>query len=226
MYSLIKKLERLPLFSENSAAKLLNTSPKYVRTLLYRLSKRGLIKRIERGKYTCHTDIMIFGTYLTIPSYFSLWTALRYYNATQQQPSSIFVTSPISKKKVTFDSTDIIFVKSKNIFGFKKERYLDFDIFIAEPEKAILDSLLYKLPIDEVVYALNNLELDYEKLTDYASKTKNKALIKRLGFILETVKEKDLGLKIKDTNYTLLDYFGPKKGSKNKKWRIIVNKGL
>src|SRR3989344_7428729 len=97
---LLKKLERLPLFTENDVAKIVNKSPKYIRTLLFRLNKEKLIRRIEKGKYTLHEDVLIFASHIVIPSYISLWTALRYYNMTQQQPTLFFVLSKIKRKNI------------------------------------------------------------------------------------------------------------------------------
>lgn len=218
---LLKKLENFPLFAENDIAKIINKSPKYVRTLLYRLNKKKVIRRIEKGKYTVYEDTLIFASHIVNPSYLSLWTALRYYNMTQQQPTSFFVISSVKRKGIK--SSKIIFVSTKHMFGYKKERYSDFDIFIAEPEKAIIDSLLYKIPIEDINFALEKEDINFEKLSEYAKKTKNKSLIKRLGYLLEKKKNNSYGLKALDNNYILLDYLGKKKGGKNKKWKLIIN---
>ncbi len=110
------------------------------------------------------------------------------------------------------------------MFGYKKERYSDFDIFMAEPEKAIIDLLLFKVPIDDVKLALEKEDLDFNKLSEHAKKTKNKSLMKRLGYLLEQKKSSSYGLKALDNNYILLDYLGKKKGIKDKRWRLIINK--
>ena len=61
----------------------------------------------------------------------------------------------------------------------------------------------------------------------YALKTKNKSLIKRLGYIMENFGLNAEGLsKHLDNNYILLDWNGVKKGTKNKKWKIIENRRL
>ena len=220
---LLKKLERLPLFTENDISKVINKGPKYTRTLLYRLNKQGIIKRVERGKYTLYEDILIYASYIVTPSYLSLWTALKYYHMTQQQPTGFFVLSRIKRKKIRLDSSEVIFLSTKHMFGYKKERYSDFDIFIADPEKTIIDSLLFKLPIEDVYNALDNKKIDFKKLSVYAKRTKNFSLIKRLGFMLERKKGKNYGLKALDNNYVLLDYLGKKKGKKNKIWKLIIN---
>lgn len=220
---LLKKLETFPMFTENDVAKITNKSPEYVRKLLYRANREGLIKRIERGKYTLHEDGMVFASYLSIPSYISLWSALRYYNMTQLQPYAIFVMSPVSKIIVKFQNTSIVFKKTKHMFGYKKERYADFNIFMAEREKAIIDSMLFKLPLQDIAEALNDKELDFEKLSEYAKKTKSISLMKRLGYILEKKKGNSYGLNALDNNYALLDYLGKKKGRKDRRWKLVIN---
>ena len=223
---LLKKLENYPLFTEKDLAKIINKSPKYVKTLLYRLNKQDFIKRIERGKYTLYNDPLIFSTYIMIPSYLSLWTAFRYYNWIQQQPFEIFVVSHINKKSIRFQNTKIMFFKTKHIFGYKKERYSDFDIFIAEKEKAIIDALLFHLPIEDIINALEDKEIDFIKLAEYSKRTKNVSLIKRLGYILEKKKNNSCGLKALDNNYIPLDYLKKKKGKKDSKWKLIINTEL
>ena len=218
---LLKKLERLPLFTENDVAKIVNKSPKYIRTLLFRLNKEKLIRRIEKGKYTLHEDVLIFASHIVIPSYISLWTALRYYNMTQQQPTSFFILSRIKRKNI--NNLNINFLSTKHMFGYKKERYSDFDIFMASPEKAIIDSLLFKLPIEDIKIALEKESIDFKRLSEYAKKTKNKSLIKRLGYLLEKEKNNSYALKALDNNYILLNYLGGKKGKKDKKWKLIIN---
>lgn len=220
---LLKKLERSPLFTENDVSKIINKSPEYVKTLLYRLNKQNLIKRIEKGKYTVYDDPMLFSSHIITPSYLSLWTAFRFYNMTQQQPFAIFVISAINKKKLKFQNIDIMFFKTKRMFGYKKERYADFDIFIAEKEKAVIDALLFKIPIQDIIYALESEELNFEKLAEYAKKTNNSSLIKRLGYILQTKKEKNYGLKALDNNYIPLDYLNKKKGKKDSAWKLVIN---
>src|SRR3989344_419644 len=223
---LLRILQEYPLFTENDVAKIVDKRADYVKTLLYRLRKQKLIHRVERGKYTLHDDVLIFASFISVPSYISLWTALRHYNLTEQLPKTIFVVVPKTRKSFKFQGTSIEFVKSKHFFGFRKERYRDFDIFIAEPEKAVIDSLLSrKIPLDEIAKAIKTKELRTEKLIDYSIKTKNKSLIKRMGFILEEnhLECKKLE-KFVDNNYICLDLMLGKTGEKNKKLRIIDNR--
>lgn len=223
---LLKILQDYPLFTTNEIAKILDKKPEYIKTLVYRLGKQKLVYKIERGKFSVYGDPLIFASFIYIPSYLSLWTAFRYYNLTEQLPKTIFVMVPKSRKALKSQNARIEFIKTKYFFGFKKERYGDFDIFMAEPEKALIDSLLSKkVPLDEIIKAIKTKQLNKEKLIDYSIKIKNKTLIKRLGFILEENNLKCERLKkFIDGNYVLLDSALSKKGKKDKKWKIIDNR--
>ena len=220
---LLKKLERFPLFTQNDIAKIINKDSEYVKTLLYRLNKEGFIKKIERGKYTIYDNILIFASYITTPSYFSLWTALRYYNLTQQQPKKFFVACSTKRKNIKLKDSEIVFLFTKHMFGYKKDRYNDFDIFIADPEKIIIDSLLFKIPIEDISIALDDNNLNFKKISEYAMRTGNISLIKRLGYLLDKKKGDSYELKALDNNYIPLNYLGKKKGKKNTKWKVLVN---
>ena len=218
---LLKQLDLYPLFTEKDVFKLTKTTKKYVRTLLSRLLKKGYIYRIERGKYSLYDDPLIFSSHLTKPSYLSLWTALRYHNLTQQQPQAIYVMVQKSKKKIQLKNATIHFIVTKHFFGYKTERYRDFDIQVADPEKAIIDSLLAHLPLSYIIEAIELLDSP-QKLAHYALKTKNSSLVKRVGYLLEKYKNSSFGLTYQDYNYIHLDYHHKKNGKKDKKWKLIL----
>jgi predicted transcriptional regulator of viral defense system len=217
---LLKQLDLYPVFTEKDLLKLTKTTKKYARTLLSRLQKKGYIFRIERGKYSLYDDPLVFASHLTTPSYLSLWTALRYHNLTQQQPQNIFVMVKSPKRKAHLQNTTLNFMVTKQFWGYKTKRYRDFDIFMAEPEKAIIDSLLAHLPLEYITEAIE-MHQNPQKLAEYAQKTKNHSLIKRLGYLLEKHKQNACGLKPLDYNYIHLNYT-KKKGKKDKKWRLIL----
>ncbi len=225
---LIKKLRQFPLFSFNEFVRLTGMSSEYARLYLFRLKKDGLIFQIERGKYSVYDDSMIFSSFINVPSYISFWTAFRFYNFTEQLPSDIMIAVPRTRTDIAFQGTNIRFFKTKYFWGYKKQRYKDFDIFLAEKEKGILDAFLLKnTPFDEIVKALQSKEYDALKLVEYGIRTKNKSLIKRVGYIMEYLGfNTEKLLKFIDNNYVLLDWNGTKKGKKIKKWKIIENRRL
>ncbi|MEK6903911.1 MAG: hypothetical protein AABW64_04675 [Nanoarchaeota archaeon] len=222
---LLQQLEKYPLFTFNEFVRLTRKSATYCRTRVYRLKKQKLIFEIEKGKYTVHDDPLIFSSHILSPSYISFWTALRYYNLTEQLPLPVMVASPRSKKNISFRHTTIVFYKTKHVWGYTKTRYGLFDIFMADAEKSIIDCLLSNtVPFAEIVKAISSPEIDVEKLQAYALKTKNNSLIKRIGYLLEQRAYNAEKLQAYlDYNYVPLDPSGRKKGQKHKKWRILDN---
>ena len=105
-------------------------------------------------------------------------------------------------------------------------------ITIAEKEKAIIDSLLfskYAGGMKEITrcikYALNNININ--KLINYALRIESKAVLRRLGYILEELKFSEKILKkIKckiGKGYVLLDPSLKRKNNLNKRWLLDVN---
>ena len=228
---IIRELEKQPVFNLKKVKEIIGKKGNYAKLVAFRLKKQKLILEIERNKYTVQKDPLIIASNLSWPSYISCWSALRYHNLTEQLPQNIFIVTTRARKKrrINFLETKMIFIKisPKYFFGYKKEIYNGFEIFIAEKEKALIDSaLLKKISFSELAEIIkNNKEnLDFDLLINYLIKIKNKTLIKRFGFLLEK-----LGFSIKklekfiDYKYITLDYAVQKNGRKNKKWKIIEN---
>lgn len=225
---IIRELEKRPLFTFNEFVRMIAKTQKYARTYLYRLKKENHIFQVERGKYTVFDDPMIVSSHIMVPSYISFWTAIRFHNLTEQLPVDIMIAVPKSKKAIEFQGVKLRFFKMKHMWGYKKQRYRDFDIFVAEKEKCIVDSLLLKnTPFDEIAKAVKTKDFDARKLAEYGIKAGNKSLMKRLGYLMENFElETEKLARHLDNNYILLDWSGTEKGKKDKKWKIIVNRRL
>jgi predicted transcriptional regulator of viral defense system len=134
------------------------------------------------------------------------------------------------RKQLSYDNNTIQFIKfnKSRFFGFKRETLDDKFIFVAEVEKAILDSLYLPkyCPISETFFALKNAKLDIKKLLDYAKRMKSLAVIKRLGYLLEMIGINATKIKTSFKNYTLLNPTLQKVGEKNERWKLIINEVL
>jgi len=228
---LIRELEKYPVFNLKVLKDIIKKENNYTKLVAYRLKKAKLILEIEKNKYTTNKDALVIASSMVWPSYLSCWTALRYHNLTEQLPKEIFLITPKSRKKkiVKFNGTQIFFIKTKPeyFFGYNKENYKDADIFIADKEKTIIDTVLFKKAsfseISEIVK--NNMEnLDFSLMTEYLIKINNKNMIKRFGFLFDSLNiESNKLRRFINYNYIILDYAVLKKGKKNKKWRVIEN---
>lgn len=208
-----------PLFTLNDAQRALGMNRASLCEKLSRLARRGKIDRIERGKYTVHDDPMIYATYIETPSYASLWSALRYYDLTTQQPTRVQVMTPTSRT----DLPEVDFYQTSQMFGFGRRRYDDFEIFVADEERLLVDCLSGRevsvADLWELVEAV-----DPERAAAYAERFGSNAVKKRLGYLLEQVRDIVVEeLRVLDRNYPLLDLSGPDEGEPDSRWRLRVN---
>ncbi|MBU2638656.1 MAG: hypothetical protein KJ955_06795 [Nanoarchaeota archaeon] len=229
---LLEQLKKYPVFDLTKVARNVKTEEIYLKLLVHRLARKKVIQSIERNKYTMYKDPWVVASHLIWPSYISSWAALRYHNLTEQLPGTIEVVTSKKRRKreLSFQGMKIKFIitKPRLVFGFAKILSEEREIFVAEPEKALLDAALFKSmsfsEISEIV--ISNLpRLQKEKLIAYLIKVGNKSLIKRFGFVLDYAGKDYYGRlqKYVDHNYIALDYSLPRTGKKNIKWKVIDN---
>lgn len=227
---LLGYLKGYPVFNSGMVRDKAGKSSDYTNLLIHRLVKRGLVYKIEKGKYTVFKDAFLIASRIAWPSYISCWSALKYHNLTEQVPHDVTVLTTADKKAITFNSVEIRFckLKPKFFFGYEKAKYAGFEIFVADVEKSVIDSaLLGEVSFSELKEIIsNNLdEIRVAKFIRYLKKVGNRSLIKRFGYTFEAL-GKDCFGKLKkyvDATYVLLDASKKVSGNRNKKWRLIVN---
>ncbi|MBN1860859.1 MAG: hypothetical protein JW840_05295 [Candidatus Thermoplasmatota archaeon] len=230
----LKRLATYPTFNINTVATIIEKDLPYARLHVNRLKQRGLIHQLQRNVYTVHTDPLIIASRICWPSYISLWAALRYHNLTEQLPHTITIitTQKKSRREISLSNTKIIFeqIRPQWFFGFTKITISDFEIFMAEPEKALIDALLLKRISASEIYSIlqtHSKELSTEHLIEYIQKTQNKALAKRFGWMLSSLGCQHLA-KLKQMTYETvipLDHSRPLKGKKDSDWGVFINIG-
>ena len=231
---IVKKLEEYPTFNIDTFANIIDNDKTYAKVFLNRLKNRGIITQIQRNVYTVQEDPLIIASRIIWPSYISLWAAFRHHNLTEQIPSKISVITARSKsrKNIQMMNTTIIFEKIRPswFFGFSKINIQDFEVFMAEPEKALIDAvLLKKISTAEIYFILkeNIKNISTIKIVDYIIRTENHALAKRFGWMLESLGCKYVKRLKKQTYKTMipLDITRPITGLHDKKWGVVVNIG-
>lgn len=173
----------LKTFTINDAVKIIGKRANYVSLFL---SKIDSIKHLERGKYYVEgTDPAEVASNIIHPSYISLAYSLAYYHGITQIPVSIDLMSLRQHKTLRIEGYDIRFIKLKRerFFGYRN----DGGVFIADQEKAIVDCLAFNVDFFYVSEGFANLKdsMDIKRLKRYAKAMEDKALINRLGFLLE-----------------------------------------
>lgn len=150
---------------------------KMERNVLYvalnRFVKSGVLIRLKKGVYTPEFQSLDLGktaNELYYPSYLSFESALSRYGVLSQIPYTLtFATTRITKK-LNLAGREIEYRKLKNelFFGF----ILTNGVYIAEPEKAVLDEL-YLISKGRAASEINEwsfVGLDKEKFLDYSQK--------------------------------------------------------
>ena len=232
---LLRELRKTPTFNNKRVRELIGKDRRYTWLVVHRLKREKLITQIEKDKYTVHDDPLLVASSLTWPSYVSCWAALRHHDLTEQLPTVIHVVTTRGRKRreVEFGRARIVFIRTKPsyFFGFEKIRLSDLDVFMADPEKALIDSAFFRQSsfsevVDMVGKNLNSIDIG--KLVDYLLKIENSALAKRFGFLLEKLGAEAHGKlgKFIGGNYTKLDYAMPAKGEKSERWMVMDNVGL
>ena len=169
-------VKNMPVFTTKQISALIGED--YAKVYLHRLIKRGRIIKLKRGYYTVHDDPVIFASHIYYPSYISLLYAFQHYGTTTQLPRLIDVMT-CRKDSIL----EIEFIKIRYLWGYHTIRYRDFEIFIAELEKAIIDAVITeRVPIDEIQNAIQRC--DIKKLEEYTLRT-NLSTMKKVGYVCE-----------------------------------------
>ena len=231
---IIRKLEKYATFNIDTISNIIDKDKTYAKVYLNRLKNKNIIKQIQRNVYTVQEDPLIIASRIIWPSYISLWAAFRYHNLTEQIPNriSVVTTRAKSREKIQIMNSTIVFERIKLLwfFGFSKIRIKDFEIFMAEPEKALIDAVLLKKISTAEIYSIledNIKSISSKKIVDYVLRTQNNALAKRFGWMLDSFGINYAKKLEKQAYKTMipLDYTRPLSGPKDKKWGVIINIG-
>lgn len=185
----IRQLNSRLFFTVNDAAQALEIKPESARVLCSRYAKAGAFLRLRNNFYVTeqrwgratYEDFLRIANFLQVPSYISFLTALARYEITTQVPRQFFENACLRRTK-NIEAAGTQFVYSK----LKKELYFDFTrkdgVFIATPEKALLDAVyLYsfgKYKLDFSALDINKINLKRIKKILHPFPDKTKALVK------------------------------------------------
>ncbi|MGQ4891443.1 MAG: type IV toxin-antitoxin system AbiEi family antitoxin domain-containing protein [Candidatus Njordarchaeia archaeon] len=153
----------------------------YVKIFLHRLLRRGVIYRVERGTYATVDDPIIVAGNVVFPSYLSMYIALYLRGVLYQVPSVIQVVTTRRKKnkKINFLGNLVEFyrIKKEYFFGFEYIPYDNFEVPVANVEKAIVDLFYFQGGI------AGTIDTDYiniDKLKKYLGIIDRKSLRKKV----------------------------------------------
>jgi predicted transcriptional regulator of viral defense system len=189
-----------PYFTLFDLEKILNVKKDSLYVTLSRLVKSGVLIRLKRGIYQPEfkePELEKTANELYYPSYLSFETGLSRYGILSQIPYALtFATTKKSKKFLLLDrEIEYRQLKKDYFFGFT----LNNGIYIAEPEKALLDQLYMisrgKALKDMSEWSLVNLKknkfIQYSKKFPKSVQKKAKELTLKFGNYVATSDERE-----------------------------------
>lgn len=241
-------VEGRKVFAASDAARILQRKGSDVRSLLSTLVKRRWLRRLEKGKYmvlpleaglegqwTVHE--FVIASHLISPGYVGYRSALNFYGYTEQVSRSVFIASTKRKRSVQLEGTTYRFVllPPRKFFGFEPVVIDDTPVNVSTRPKTLVDCLdrpEYSGGVTEVAKALwlSRSEVAPIDVLKDAEVMGNKAVLQRLGYLLETLELApsqvlDHVSQRVSGSYALLDPLGPRRGRHDSRWRIRVNIG-
>ncbi len=181
-------------FGYEELARVLGISLASARISASRYVRQGFLVRVKRNMYVLkevwdaagRSEKFLLVNVGQTPSYISLMTALDYYEITTQVQRDFFESVAVKRtKEIKVEGSVFRYSKiAGNLyFGFKKEK----EIFIATPEKALLDAF-YLMSYGR--YALDISALDSDKLDrneimrlSIEFPLKTKTMLKKHGYL-------------------------------------------
>jgi predicted transcriptional regulator of viral defense system len=236
------------IFALDDAAEIYGNNNSGLRDLLSTLAKRRWLQRIEKGKYlilpfeagregewTEHE--FIIASHLIKPYYIGFRSALNHYGYTEQVSRTVFIASTHRKLKSALEISGVtyrfVYMPDRRFFGATEITLDGYRVTISEREKTIVDCLNrldYCGGVTEVAKALSygRDELDFARMAEYARRNGNRAVVQRLGYLLETL---DVGTEeaitlLRDNisnSYTSLDNLAGPEGRYVERWKVLVN---
>jgi predicted transcriptional regulator of viral defense system len=225
----------------------LKCSYEYAKVLANNLTKKKWVIVLKRGvylivplsagtksQYTEHE--FVIASHLVSPYYIAYWSALNFYGFTEQTPFTVFVATPrrIKNREVLNIKFNFVTLSKRKFFGFEPTGVSTYKINISDREKTLADALdhpEYCGGIPEVAKSLWNAKeaVSIEKIAGYAERMGNCAIVKRLGYLVESL-DMDVDLEVLSKlrgmisqGMSALDLTRPKKGMYNTRWNLLLN---
>jgi len=240
----------LNIFQTEDARAILDDQEVNVNKLLYRLTRKRWLCRLEKGKYlilpleagleglyTVHE--FVIAAHLIHPYAVAYASALSFHGLTDQVVRTIFVASTHRRQDVVIEVLGLhyrfIALSDDKFFGIEQVSIEDQAVNITDPSKTVVDGLdhpEYCGGITEMAKALwrywRSEAMDLQKLTAYADRLGNRTVFKRLGYLAEVL-ELDRGAYLPrwqeaiSSGMSLLDPRQGTRGPYSAKWNLRLN---
>ncbi len=242
--------KNISVFTAKDAKGILQTTDSSATHILMNLVRKRRLQRIEKGKYLLIPDEAGVDRYwaeepwVVVPHlvdeyYVGFWTAMNYWDMTEQIPYTIYVVTKKQKKKSSLkfgnQKFQFITLSEKKFFGVVEAKTNKTKFNISTKEKTIVDGLMYPKycgGIPEVSKAMWSVRknIDWNEVLEFAKKVKVNVVLRRLGYLLSILEiENHISKSItKDLQRYPYHYLDPST-SKNKieyskEYGLIINR--
>lgn len=177
-----------------------------VSVALHRMEKKGWLRRLDRGVYLLipleagperfwSESPLVIAPYLIKPSAVAYWSALHYWQMTEQIPRITFVQSTKRKRPLEIQGMQFqfVFIKEGHFFGISERKINDKAFKVTDREKTLIDCA--DRPnlcggIGQLSQALENeqSQVDWEKMEAYFELWGGGTVVKRLGYLVDVLK--------------------------------------
>jgi predicted transcriptional regulator of viral defense system len=223
----------------------------YAKAVLHELVKKGWVARLVRGTYLVipleagperlwSETAAVVAQHLVRPSAVAYWSALHYWNLTEQAPRTTFVQTPTRRSRREIDVLGMRFrfvtVGEKRFFGLAKQTVGGRPVVVTDREKTLIDAADRPELSGGVVQLAEALrqgarDVDWKKLDAYLVRFGVGTVYKRLGFLVETLGIPAPGVEARldawrshlTAGISLLEPGGVAEGRVVTRWRIRVN---
>lgn len=237
-------------FSVAEAAAVWSLDRARARRLLAHLAARGWLSRVRRDAYTTvplgatspkqwREDPWLVAAKTFAPCYLGGWTACEHWGLTEQifREVIVFTTRRVRHRREEIQGTRfrVKVIAEARMFGLVDVWRAQSQIKVSDPSRTIVDLLDDPAlgggmrHISEILRTyFNSASRNDDQLASYAIQLGNRAVFKRLGYLLETLgigsaALSDLCAKRMSAGISLLDPSREPAGPILKRWRLRVN---
>jgi predicted transcriptional regulator of viral defense system len=237
-------------FTVQEAASILHVDAEATRRFLAYLASRGWLARVRRNMYVTvpleatvpsqwREDPWIVAARAFHPCYIGGWSASEHWGLTEQLFRDVVVITalPVRDRHPTIQDTAfrLKVAPESRLFGTEIVWRRQVRVRVSDPSRTLVDILDDPAlgggirHVAEIVaaYFLGKLRND-SVLLEYAVRVNNRAIYKRLGYLIETLVLPAPGVlevcrERKSAGFSLLDPTLPPKGPRLRRWNLRVN---
>lgn len=241
--------EKVTIITKEQFDNFFSFDPALKNQLIFRLKKKGVLAPIKKGVYIFSpleagpagrnvNEFQIPSTLFPKGNYYVGYSVMyNYYGFTDQIFQTMYLlNTSMQREKVIGDIRfKLIKISPRRMYGLEKIRINNARVIVSNRERTLVDLIYFYKPVGGLKRALEilkeqviNKKIDVKKFIKYSSQFPSISTRKRIGLILdkcglESKELKPLIKSIENTSLVTLYNTKSRKGTINKKWRIIEN---